>query len=177
MFSDYNIFTNNRCDILVADTFIPAYYDALNESRKTIDEFYVPTSTITTERGLPSITINGTQLFDAAEFKKIFEDQMPFTFYDAQTIDVQILNDSIVPLEPSTPGKAVSKRDLEQNMSLLVQVSGVVRLVERKEGPIRGFSDSFVMVPNRGVVGAKGKPKTGEGRNWAIQTQVSRFVV
>lgn len=65
------------------------------------------------------------------------------------------------------PPEGKSKRELERNMSLTVQVSGYVRLFERKEGPMRGFSETFVLVPGKGGAG---------GREWVIQTQNFRFV-
>ena len=74
------------------------------------------------------------------------------------------------------PGDGKSKKDAEHNMSVTVQVSGYVRLIERKEGPMRGFSDSFVLVPNTEVGGrATGKQDTGQ--KWLIQSQNFRFVV
>lgn len=51
------------------------------------------------------------------------------------------------------------------------QVSGYVRLFERKDGPMRGFADHLVLVANKDL------GKSGEGRQWVIQTQNFRFVV
>lgn len=51
------------------------------------------------------------------------------------------------------------------------QVSGYVRLIERKDGPMRGFADHLTLIPN------KDTSKAGEGRQWVIQTQNFRFVV
>lgn len=98
---------------------------------------------------------------------------MPFTHFDVQALNAHVLNPSLAPLDTN----ATSKKEQEQNMSILVQVSGSVRLVERKEGPLRGFSDTLVLVPNKGDLGAKGKAKSGEGRSWVIQSQSFRFVV
>ena len=83
-----------------------------------------------------------------------------------------MLNPSLTPLDPKA-----SKREMERNVSLTVQVSGYVRLGERKEGPMRGFSDSFVLVPNKEEVGGRGTGKQDQGRRWLVQSQNSRFVV
>lgn len=86
------------------------------------------------------------------------------------------MNPSMAPLEATGPGKAKPK-ELESNMSFLLQVSGYVRLFERKDGPMKAFSDTLVLVPNKEEVGAKGKGKTGEGKSYVIQSQNFRFVV
>lgn len=98
---------------------------------------------------------------------------MPFTYFEVQSFNATVLNPSLTPLDVS---KARPK-EVENNMSVLVQVSGYVRLIERKEGPMRGFSDVLVLVPNKEEIGGKGKDKTGEGRSWIIQSQNFRFVV
>jgi NTF2-related export protein 1/2 len=49
--------------------------------------------------------------------------------------------------------------------------------MERKDGPLRGISESFVLVPNKEEVGAKGTGKGDHGRKWLIQTQNFRIVV
>ena len=96
---------------------------------------------------------------------------MPWTHFEPQSVNVHVLNRS---LNPTQSEGRVSKRDLERSMSLTVQVSGYVRLVERKEGPMRGFSDSFVLVPNKEeVTGGRGN----QGRRFLIQSQNFRFVV
>ena len=70
-----------------------------------------------------------------------------------------------------------SKKDHERNVSLVVQVSGYVRYHERKDGPMRGFSDNFVLVPNTEQVGGRQTGKLDHGRKWVIQTQNFRIVV
>lgn len=97
---------------------------------------------------------------------------MPYTFFELQSVNAHVLNPSLAPLDDSA-----KQKDREMNISILVQVSGHVRLFERKEGPLRGFSDTLVLVPNKEEAGAKGKGKTGEGRSWLIQNQNFRFVV
>lgn len=101
---------------------------------------------------------------------------MPFAYFEVQSLNAHVMNPSMAPLETEGPNKAKPK-DLENNMSFLVQVSGYVRLFERKDGPMRAFSDTLVLVPNKEEAGAKGKSKTGEGKSWLIQSQNFRFVV
>lgn len=153
-----------------AEHFTDAFYTALNGSRNQLASFYVPAITQPSGRGLPHISYNGDVMHDPAAFATRFEKEMPWTHYEPQSIDVHVLNRALTPVE----GK--SKKELEQNMSLTVLVSGYVRLYERKDGPMKGFSDSFVLVPNKEEVGAKGTGKSGHGRQWVIQTQNMRFV-
>lgn len=159
-----------RVSTEATEKFVDLYYSALDGSRNTIASFYVPTSTPANGRSLPHITYNGEHISDAAAFQDRWEKQMPFTHFEAQSVNVHVLN-------PSMAGSSKNKRDAEWNMSLIVQVSGSVRLVERKEGPLRGFSDSFVLVPNREETGGKGSGKQDHGKKWLIQSQTFRFVV
>ena len=147
------------------ESFIEQYYTALNGSRKQISSFYLPTTTLPSGRGLPHISFNGELVQDAAAFQETFEKQMPWTHFEAQSVNAHVLNPDL------NPGDGKTKRDAERNMSLVVQVSGYVRLAERKEGPMRGFSESFVLVPN---------PDTGKqdvGQKCLVQSQNFRFVV
>lgn len=153
-----------------AESFADAFYTALNGSRNQLASFYVPAITQPSGRGLPHISYNGDVLNDPVAFATRFEKEMPWTHFEPQSLDVHVLNRALTPVE----GK--SKKELERNMSLTVQVSGYVRLYERKDGPMKGFSDSFVLVPNKEEVGAKGTGKSGQGRQWVIQTQNLRFV-
>lgn len=148
-----------------AETFIDNYYTALNASRTQIKNFYVPTSTIAPGRSLPHISYNGELVQDGAAFQETFEKQMPYTHFEPQSVNAHVLNPVLV------PGESKSMKEAERNVSITVQVSGYVRLVERKEGPMRGFSDSFVLVPSTET------GKQGTGQQWLIQSQNFRFVV
>lgn len=156
-----------------AENFVNDFYTSLNGSRGQIASFYVPSNNPSTGRVLPHISFNGEQLQDANVLQDRFQKQMPWTHFEPQSVNVHVLNPSINPIDSSK----VSKRELEQNMSFTVQVSGYVRLVERRDGPMRGFSDNFVLVPNQEEVGGRGTGKQGEGRKWLIQSQNLRFVV
>ncbi|OQO07463.1 hypothetical protein B0A48_07160 [Cryoendolithus antarcticus] len=148
-----------RISTTAAETFTEAYYTALNASRPTLSTFYLPLST-TSSRPLPHISYNGTLVPSPTDLQTTFVKDMPYTHYEPQSVDAHVLNPVLAVL-----GEGATKRERERNMSLVVQVSGYVRLFERKEGVMRGFSDSFVLVPNEGV------GKDGQGRQWVIQTQ------
>ena len=134
--------------------------------------YYAQKNLLPSGRLLPSISYNGQSVSDPEEFQTLYQNQMPFTYFEVQSVNAHVLNPSLAPLDASAKPK-----DQENNMSILVQASGYVRLIERKDGPTRGFSDTLVLVPNKEEVGAKGKGKTGEGRSWVIQSQNFRFVV
>lgn len=151
--------------------FVDGFYTALNASRNQIKSFYVPTTTAAGGRGLPHISFNGELLQGASAFQERFEKQMPWTHFEPQSVNVHVMN----PNMDSSDRKM--KKDAEANMSLTVQVSGYVRLIERKEGPMRGFSDSFVLVPNKEEAGGRGTGKQDHGRKWLIQSHNCRFVV
>ena len=59
----------------------------------------------------------------------------------------------------------------ERRLMGCAQASGYVRLFERKDGPMRGFTDRIILIAN------KDTSRAGEGRQWVIQTQNFRFVV
>lgn len=155
-----------------AEKFIDAYYTALNGARETITTYYVPSNVLASGKTLPQITINGEVVTDAAALQERFKTQMPWTHYEPQSLNAHVLNPSITPLDAKA-----GKKERERNISVLVQVSGYVRLIERKDGPMRGFSETMVLVPNTEEAGGKGTGKTGQGRQWVIQSQTFRFVV
>jgi len=159
-----------RVSTEAGEQFVDHYYLALNGTRSTIKSFYVPTVTHAAGRGLPSISYNGELIQDAGAFQERYEKEMPWTHFEPQSVNVHVMN-------PSLTADAKTKRDAERNMSMVVQVSGYVRIAERKDGPMRGFSDSFVLVPNKEEVGGRGTGKQDFGKRFLIQSQNFRFVV
>lgn len=151
------------------ESFVDAYYTTLNASRNQIASFYLPASA--GPRPLPHVSYNGELLSDGAALQDRFEKDMPYTHFEPQSTNVHVMNPTM------GPAAGGGKREAESNVSLVVQVSGYVRLQERKEGPMRGYSDSFVLIPNKEMTGGKGTGKQGAGRKWLIQTQNFRFVV
>lgn len=113
----------------IAESFIDSFYTALNAARQTISTFYLPLTPHATEphRSLPIINYNGDTCNDGVLFQKKF-DEMPYTFYEAQSVNATVLNPCV---DPELPKKAgVTKKDIEGNISLVVQVSGYLRLNE-----------------------------------------------
>ncbi|KAK3670110.1 hypothetical protein LTR78_010050 [Recurvomyces mirabilis] len=141
-----------------AEHLVDTYFSALGGARGTISSFYVPTIVQENGRGLPSITYNGEMLTDATVFQKQWEDHMPRTHFQVQSLNTHVMNPALVPTDSKT------KKDAERNMSLIVQVSGSVRLGEAREGPLRGFSDSLVLVPNTEQAGGRGTGKQDYGK-------------
>lgn len=118
---------------------------------------------------MPIIIWNGNVVEDAAAFQKMFENEMPYTHFDVQSLDCHVLNATAIPVP------ADKAKHAEKAMSLTVMVSGYVRLEEPQKGPMKGFSETFVLVPNPDNL--SGKPlKTGK-RAWLIQSQIFRYVV
>ncbi|KAK0767955.1 hypothetical protein LTR57_022766 [Friedmanniomyces endolithicus] len=148
----------------IAERFTDTYYSALSGARDSIKTFYVAAIAQDNGRGLPNITYNGELFLDSATFQDRWVKDMPRTHLEAQSLNVHVLNPSIKP----TAG--MKKKDAARNMSLIVQVSGSMRIGQPKEGPLRGFSDSFVLVPNEEL------GKQDVGRQWLIQSQTFRFV-
>ncbi|KAF2237599.1 NTF2-like protein [Viridothelium virens] len=151
-----------------AESFAESYYLALRSSRATIASFYLPKSESPDGKIYPSLVLNGASLDDGMTVQKFFIEEMPFTHYEAQSIDCHVLNPNLKPLESGR------KAEAERNMSLLVSVSGWVRLQELSKGPMRGFSETFVLVPNEEF--PKGKAPKTDKKSWLIQTQNFRYV-
>ena len=147
-----------------AETFIDNYYTTLSttSSRNNIASYYIPPiAGSTPSRNLPIINYNGDVTNDPQAFQATYS-EMPWAYYDVQSLNSQIINPALDP-EIAKSGR---KREMEKNVSIGVQVSGYVRLNERKDGEMRGFSEEFVLVPNK-----------EKGRDWLIQMQNFRFVV
>lgn len=110
---------------------------------------------------------NGNPVADGNAVQEIFVSQMPPTHYEVQSFDCQIINKQY---PTATIGRQIDPR---KDISILVVVSGYVRFGESRDLPQRGFSETFVLVPNPSSEGGKGKRR----RDWLIQTQNFRLVV
>lgn len=94
---------------------------------------------------------------------------MPAAKYEAQSFDCQIINPAyptVTANGPKPPSEMTAK-----DMSILVMVSGHVRYGDKSDLPQRGFSETFVLIPN---------PASEKGRRrkeWLIQSQNFRLVV
>lgn len=94
--------------------------------------------------------------------------QMPPAHYELQSFDCQIVNRAY-PTTTATGVKPSAQMGVK-DMSVLVIVSGHVRYGESRDQPQRGFSETFVLVPNPSA-------DRGKRRDWLIQSQNFRLVV
>lgn len=119
---------------------------------------------------MPTVIWNGHLFEDIAIFQAMLDETMAYLHYDVQSLDCQ----SIMP-QVTTRTTARERKGVDENMKVLVQVSGTVRLERARTGPLRGFSETFVLVPNAHDQ-ASGRAAAGK-RQWLVQTQNFRFVV
>ncbi|KAJ5675635.1 hypothetical protein N7462_008532 [Penicillium macrosclerotiorum] len=144
-----------------AAELVLSFYLALEKNRESIGSFYLPAPS--------TILFNGNTVADGAAVQDIFTKQMPNAHYEVQSYDCQVINRAYPTATPTgvKPPSEMTAKD----MSVLVIVSGYVRYGEGRDQPQRGFSETFVIVPN---------PSTERGkrrRDWLIQSQNFRLVV
>jgi NTF2-related export protein 1/2 len=137
----------------------------------------VPPTTLPDGKTLPVLTFNGNIIPDPTALQTMFTTQMPTAHYEVQSYDAQVINPAYATAETQAAGVvggvAPAGGDGRANISLLVLVSGYVRYGENvKEAAMRGFSESFVLVPNLALERTRGK-----GDGWLIQSQNFRLVV
>lgn len=94
---------------------------------------------------------------------------MPKSHYEAQSIDCQIINKAYPTMTPA--GTKPAAQMTMKDMSIFVIVSGFVRYGDVEEA--RGFSETFVLIPNPSAAADRGKRR----RDWLIQSQNFRLVV
>ena len=119
---------------------------------------------------LPTITYNGNVIASAADMQKMFQDRIPATRYEVQSFDCQVINPNYIAANSEAAISTTGK-----NMTILVSVSGFVKYGGNRDAPTRGFSESFVLVPNHDAAKAKNQGKNV--KNWLIQSQTFRLVV
>lgn len=157
------LFSLSDCVFPAATEFVQSFYPALQSNRAAIASFYSqPTSTI---------LFNGNAVADGNAVQEIFVNQMPPTHYEVQSFDCQVINPTYP--TPTTSGVKLPNQTTVKDMSILVVVSGYVRFGESRDLPQRGFSETFMLVPNPTADAPKGKRR----REWLIQTQNFRLVV
>ena len=159
-----------QCDCIAAEHFVHKYYHALDSSRQTIATFYMPAAAMPDGKPLPAILFNGNIIPDAEAMQAMYQQQMPPTRYEVQSYDCQVLNPNYVS-DGSTNGEGASGN----NMTFLVVVSGYVKMGEPKEAKMKGFSETFVLVPKLDTHSTRGRGKAA--REWLIQSQNFRLVV
>ncbi|RDW64821.1 hypothetical protein BP6252_10472 [Coleophoma cylindrospora] len=152
-----------------AQNFVDSYYAALNstQGRTGLTKFYIkPTPTAPAEA---DISMNGNVFANPSELQDLFEKQVTKAQYDVHSFDCQVINRNYnvgadeSMLGPDKDGK---------KMSLLVLVSGAVKYGE--DGDERGFTESFILVPNWDALG----PKAPKGlKKFLVASQNFRILV
>ena len=89
--------------------------------------------------------------------------------YEVHAFDCQTIIPNVDP-----KGDIIPNASKGTAMTLLVIVSGTVRIGPLKESEMKGFSESFVLVPNPlySSLRKKGKPTM----EWLIQSQTFRYI-
>ncbi|MCJ1340494.1 hypothetical protein MMC09_005790 [Bachmanniomyces sp. S44760] len=153
-----------------AENHIARFYKALDGARNTIASYYSEPGAMPDGKPLPAIVYNGNIVPDAASFQSMFEQQMPATHHEVQSCDCQVINPVYIASDSTgtstSPGKA---------MTILVIVSGFVKIGELKDAAMRGFSETFVLIPNARSLTVKGNPR--HIKDFLIQSQNFRLVV
>ncbi|KAF2749305.1 hypothetical protein M011DRAFT_475409 [Sporormia fimetaria CBS 119925] len=158
----------------IAEAFTTGYYYALEKDRTSIAEFYCP-KLAASDSTIPFIAWNGSVYNDGIEFQNYFE-MLTHTHYDLEALDCNILNPKLVDAAAVRGGTADDAKDLDRRMAVQVVATGSVRLEEPLKGPIREFSETFVLVPNpERLPSAKPTFEKGWQKEWLIQTQNFRF--
>lgn len=152
-----------------ATNFVESYYPALQSARHTIASFYIKPSTMQGGKALPTIIMNGNTVESGAAVQEIFEKQMPAARYEVQSFDCHILNPCYLPPEATQSDNKSGKQ-----CTLLALVSGVVTFGTPREDPQRGFSETFVLVPNNDQSGPRGRG--AKRKDFLIQSQNFRHV-
>lgn len=161
----------------IAETFLDAYYYALEKDRSTISTFYVP-KTVAPDSTVPFIAWNGDVYDEGTDFQSFFE-TLTHTHYDVESLNVDILNVKALPVTAVKNGSGEELQDFDRRMSITIQAGGSVRLEKPLTGPIREFSDVIVLVPDpeklpKGPVTEAMITKNWD-KQWVIQSQNFRF--
>jgi NTF2-related export protein 1/2 len=90
---------------------------------------------------------------------------MPWAAFEVQTLDCHVLNPHFYP-----------NLKHDRNKSLLVMVSGYMRLENAKWGPMHEFNETFVLIPNRDRLTLR-RGRDQHKPVWLIQSQIFRYVV
>lgn len=150
-----------------AQLHVDAFYPALDSARNTIASFYYPSTELPDGKHVPSIIYNGNAFFDGHGMENVFQQMLP-THHEIQSFDCQVVNDRYFVEEQA--GAALPR---SKNISVLVVVSGSMKIGEPKNSELKGFSESFVLVPNLEAVRTKGP---GKEKEFLITSQSFRYV-
>lgn len=119
---------------------------------------------------LPAIVFNGNVIPDPTAMQKMFQEQMPKAEYVPGDYDCHVLNPNYVVDGKQQTSSSVSSG---RNMTILLTVSGFVKYGQPRSVEPRGFSETFVLIPNPS---ASGSGRSRQGKEWLIQSQNFRLV-
>ena len=122
-----------------------------------------------TGKTLPTIVFNGNTLPDAPALQTMYDQHMPETHYEVLSYDCQVLNPNV-----AVDGVAGVSGTHRKKMSILVLVSGSVKMGKPNEAKLQGFSEALVLVPNPNAFAVKGR--TRNVKEWLIQSDHFRLV-
>ena len=154
-----------------AQNHIQKFYRALQSDQSKIASFYAPADE--NETKLPglafiSIVFNGNEFLDPQDFQTIITETMSPIQYEIHAFDCQTIIPSVNPKCDIIPNASKGTA-----MTLLILVSGGVRIGPLKESEMKGFSESFVLVPNPLFSNLRKKGK--HTMEWLIQSQTFRY--
>lgn len=161
------------CNVAVA--FTEAYYYAFQKDRNSISSFYCPKQALGEDEKALAIVWNGEEYDDAASLQSHVQG-LTHTYFDVESLDCDVLNPKHLPASQVTNGSGNDGDDLVRRMSITVMVMGSVRLEEQLKGPIREFSETFVLVPNPEKLLTNGiNFDKGWQKEWLVLSQNFRF--
>lgn len=117
---------------------------------------------------LPAIVFNGNIIPNPATMQSMFQEQMPKAEYVPGDYDCHVLNPNYI-----VEGVQTASHTSGKNMTILLTVSGSVKYGEARSVEPRGFSETFVLIPNPSAA-ASGRSR--HVREWLIQSQSFRLV-
>ncbi|KAF2015702.1 hypothetical protein BU24DRAFT_422012 [Aaosphaeria arxii CBS 175.79] len=157
-----------------AEAFTDAYYFALQKDRQNIPSFYCP-PLANGDQSVPFIAWNGEVFSDVVALQTRIQ-TLPHTWFDVESLDCDVLNPKFIPASEVKNGSGNDDEDLHRRMSITVAVAGAIRMEEQFKGPLREFSETFVLVPNPEKLTTKAVHfDKGWQKEWLIQSQNFRF--
>ncbi|MCJ1342095.1 hypothetical protein MMC31_000275 [Peltigera leucophlebia] len=162
--------TTVRVSTEVAQNFLDTYYPALGSNRNILSSFYMPETSLPDGGSIPSITINGTVISNPVELQSLLEETAPNAYYEVQAFDAHVVNPNY-----AAEGTTGTLSETGKNMVILVNANGYVKYGTEHGSTPRGFSESFILAPNKEF--EKLKNKKANTREWLIMSQTFRIVV
>lgn len=154
----------------VAQNFLDTYYPAFGSNRNILSSFYMPETSLPNGSSIPSITINGTVIANPVELQSLLEETVPNAHYEVQAFDAHVVNPNYI-----AEGTTGNISETGKNMVILVNANGYVKYGTEHSSTPRGFSESFILAPNKEF--EKVKNKKANTREWLIMSQTFRIVV